>query len=135
MIGRLALSVFVAGIFSLVRVMGIIDQFSLMHNFKRLPNRPVSQAADGAGNQQLLAGRQNAFTFGRIADRSQGNGQQLVGPQAIICRCILCRGFSSGVQAVRQVLAVFQPVARQDGTLNLLGQCLPICFGLRRVYF
>ena len=74
MIGRFAPGVFVTLIASLVRVVGIVDQFSMMINFNPVSNRSVGQAADGTRNQQFFAGRQDTPAFLRFFDCAQRDG-------------------------------------------------------------
>ena len=74
MIGWLAPGVFVTLIASLVRVVGIVDQFAMMMNFNPVSNRSVGQTADGTRYQEFLAGRQDMLAFLRFFDCAQRDG-------------------------------------------------------------
>ncbi|OPY09579.1 MAG: hypothetical protein A4E68_00425 [Syntrophaceae bacterium PtaB.Bin095] len=130
MIGRFAARIFVTGVAAPVGAPGIVEKLLLMADFQGQPHGTVGEAADGAGNEQLPAGFQDRAADFRVADRPQGEGQQLIGAQGVV-------GFGqkralsrSGVTAVRQITCFGIPEEGLNAGLNFIGQILPAPFFL-----
>ena len=131
-VGRFPARVLVPGVAAGVRTVGIVQQFAVPPHLQGNRHRPVGQTANGAGRQQLLAGVQDGTGHGRVRDRPQGEGVELIGTQRVVGGR-LGRAPSRGrVQTIGQEPAFRRKKALRQGRSDLLRQPIPI-LGIFRI--
>ena len=122
MVGNFSLAVFISLVYSLVRMVWVVEQPAMMVDGQRFSHRSISQTADSPGNQQTGAGIKNLAAVILIFDRSQSDSQQLVGAQGIIGYSLFGRTTILAMETIGQKSFFLEPEKSGDGIFDLSGQ-------------
>jgi hypothetical protein len=83
-VGRLAAGVLIAGVLPPVGSVRVVEQGVVEADRQRMGDGPVRQAADGAGDQKLLAGGQDHPGVFQRCDGPQRDGEDLVRAKVVV---------------------------------------------------
>ena len=84
MIGGFAAGVLVAFVVGPEGVVGIVEQLAVALDGEGEGDGAVGEGADGAGDEEFRAGLEDAGAERGVGDGTEGDGEELVGPQVVI---------------------------------------------------
>ena len=105
MIRRFSAGIFIALVCAEVGAVGIVEAASVgTVNGKRVLCLLICQRPDGTGDKESGAGIQDPCRLFFILDRAEGDGEELIGPQVIVCHGF-CSGDATGaVEAIGKIV-------------------------------